>query len=117
MRWLQLSSRRFFESYTGISRVRIRNGTRSRPAGGDLYAWDETSDYIQEPPFFDDFSMEVEDIHDILNARPLGIFGDSVTTDHISPAGAIKQTFTGRTIPDRSGGQADRLQQLRQPTG
>ncbi|MEA3147249.1 MAG: aconitate hydratase [Verrucomicrobiota bacterium] len=59
---------------------------------GDLYAWDEKSDYIQEPPFFDDFSMEVVKIEEIRNARPLGIFGDSVTTDHISPAGAFKDS-------------------------
>ncbi len=59
---------------------------------GDLYVWDEKSDYIQEPPFFDDFSMEVVKIEEIRNARPLGIFGDSVTTDHISPAGAFKDS-------------------------
>ncbi len=71
-------------------------------SSGDLYAWDEKSDYIQEPPFFDDFSMDVEDVHDVLNARALGIFGDSVTTDHISPAGAIKQTSpAGRYLIDR----------------
>jgi aconitate hydratase len=58
---------------------------------GDLYRWDEKSDYIQEPPFFANFSMEAGEIGDIVGARPLGIFGDSVTTDHISPAGAIKQ--------------------------
>ena len=59
---------------------------------GDLYAWDEKSDYIQAPPFFEDFSMEPGEIGEILDARPLGIFGDSVTTDHISPAGAIKKS-------------------------
>ncbi len=57
---------------------------------GGIYAWDEKSDYIQEPPFFLDFSMGTEDIGEIKGARALGIFGDSVTTDHISPAGAIK---------------------------
>jgi aconitate hydratase len=57
---------------------------------GEIYQWDETSDYIHEPPFFADFSMTVGKIEDIREARPLGIFGDSVTTDHISPAGAIK---------------------------
>jgi aconitate hydratase len=57
---------------------------------GDLYAWDEKSDYIQEPPFFDNFSLQIAEIAEIRDARPLGIFGDSVTTDHISPAGAIK---------------------------
>jgi aconitate hydratase len=59
---------------------------------GDVYQWDEKSDYIHEPPFFKDFSMEVGKIENIVKARPLGIFGDSVTTDHISPAGAIKAT-------------------------
>jgi len=57
---------------------------------GEVYQWDEKSDYIHEPLFFKDFSMEVGKIENIVNARPLGIFGDSVTTDHISPAGAIK---------------------------
>jgi len=59
---------------------------------GDLYQWDEESNYIHEPPFFASFSMEPGRIEDIIGARPLGIFGDSVTTDHISPAGAIKQS-------------------------
>ncbi len=57
---------------------------------GGTYVWDEKSDYIQEPPFFLDFSMTPGHIAEIRGARPLGIFGDSVTTDHISPAGAIK---------------------------
>src|SRR5207249_1880808 len=57
---------------------------------GDIYQWDEKSDYIHEPPFFDNFSMEVGRIENIVGARALGVFGDSVTTDHISPAGAIK---------------------------
>jgi len=59
---------------------------------GDIYQWDEKSDYIHEPPFFKDFSMEPGRIEEIRGARALGIFGDSVTTDHISPAGAIKAT-------------------------
>jgi len=59
---------------------------------GEVYQWDEKSDYIHEPPFFKDFSMEVGKIENITGARALGIFGDSVTTDHISPAGAIKAT-------------------------
>jgi aconitate hydratase len=57
---------------------------------GEVYQWDEKSDYIHEPPFFKAFSMEVGHIEEIRGARALGIFGDSVTTDHISPAGAIK---------------------------
>src|SRR5713226_5110486 len=59
---------------------------------GEVYQWDEKSDYIHEPPFFRDFSMEVGKIDNIVGGRALGIFGDSVTTDHISPAGAIKAT-------------------------
>jgi aconitate hydratase len=59
---------------------------------GDIYQWDEKSDYIHEPPFFQNFSMDVGHIEEIRGARALGIFGDSVTTDHISPAGAIKET-------------------------
>ncbi|MFN2507372.1 MAG: aconitate hydratase [Chthoniobacterales bacterium] len=59
---------------------------------GEIYEWDDKSDYIHEPPFFQDFGMHAGRIGEIRNARPLGIFGDSVTTDHISPAGAIKST-------------------------
>lgn len=57
---------------------------------GKLYEWDPDSTYIQEPPFFEDFSLEMRPLSDFINARALAIFGDSVTTDHISPAGAIK---------------------------
>ncbi|MBK8467336.1 MAG: aconitate hydratase [Chloracidobacterium sp.] len=57
---------------------------------GQIYEWDSNSTYIQEPPFFENFSMETGSFSDIKGARPLAIFGDSVTTDHISPAGAIK---------------------------
>ena len=59
---------------------------------GEVYQWDSASTYIQEPPFFTGFCMETGHIGEIKGARPLGIFGDSVTTDHISPAGAIKKT-------------------------
>jgi aconitate hydratase len=57
---------------------------------GQIYDWDSKSTYIQEPPFFENFGMSAGTISDITGARPMGIFGDSVTTDHISPAGAIK---------------------------
>ncbi|HYV26831.1 MAG TPA: aconitate hydratase AcnA, partial [Candidatus Eisenbacteria bacterium] len=59
---------------------------------GHVYAWDEQSTYIQEPPFFSKFSLQPGEIHQITGARALGIFGDSVTTDHISPAGSIKKS-------------------------
>jgi aconitate hydratase A / 2-methylisocitrate dehydratase len=61
-------------------------------AAGDVYDWDPGSTYIQEPPYFENFSMQSGKITEIRGARPLAIFGDSVTTDHISPAGAIKPT-------------------------
>jgi aconitate hydratase len=57
---------------------------------GDAYKWNSTSTYILEPPYFEKFSLEPENFDDLCGARPLAIFGDSVTTDHISPAGAIK---------------------------
>jgi aconitate hydratase len=59
-------------------------------ATGDVYAWDPASTYIQEPPFFADFALAAGTMAEIVGARPLGIFGDTVTTDHISPAGSIK---------------------------
>jgi aconitate hydratase len=75
---------------------------------GLVYGWDEKSTYIQHPPFFEDFSMDPNDIHEIVNARPLGIFGDSVTTDHISPAGAIKKTSpAGRFLGENGVAQSD----------
>ncbi|MDR2981087.1 MAG: aconitate hydratase [Puniceicoccales bacterium] len=58
---------------------------------GLVYEWDRSSTYIQEPPFFENYSMEPGRIVEIKGARPLGIFADSITTDHISPAGSIKK--------------------------
>ena len=58
---------------------------------GDLYQWKEESTYVQQPPFFNSISEEEKEIKNINNARPLLLLGHSVTTDHISPAGAIKQ--------------------------
>ena len=58
---------------------------------GDVFEWNKQSTYVQEPPFFTNFGMSAGSIGEIKGARPLGIFGDSVTTDHISPAGAIKK--------------------------
>jgi aconitate hydratase len=59
---------------------------------GHVYEWDRQSTYIQEPPFFTNFSLQPGGIAEIKGARALAIFGDSVTTDHISPAGSIKKT-------------------------
>src|SRR5512142_2204261 len=58
-------------------------------SGGESFEWDPVSTYIQEPPFFIDLKPVPEALHEIRGARVLGIFGDSITTDHISPAGGI----------------------------
>ncbi len=75
---------------------------------GDLYAWDETSTYIQEPPFFVDMGRDVQPIAPITGARCLVMVGDSVTTDHISPAGAFKpDTPAGKFLVERGVKPAD----------
>jgi aconitate hydratase len=75
---------------------------------GNVYAFEPKSTYIQEPPFFTDFSLQPGAIAEIKGARALGIFGDSVTTDHISPAGAIKQTSpAGKFLLESGVGFAD----------
>lgn len=60
-------------------------------AEGELYIWDDISTYVRNPPFFEHLTPESKPLHDLLNARVLALFGDSITTDHISPAGAIKK--------------------------
>ena len=68
---------------------------------GNVYEFDAKSTYIQEPPFFANFDLQPGTIAAITGAKALGIFGDSVTTDHISPAGAIKKTSpAGRYLVD-----------------
>ena len=68
---------------------------------GDLYAWDATSTYIQEPPFFAGLPPSPRPLTDIVDARVLALLGDSVTTDHISPAGSIpKDAPAGRYLQD-----------------
>ncbi len=59
---------------------------------GDRFEWDEDSTYVRQPPYFEDFPAEPEDVTDIEGARVLAKLGDSVTTDHISPAGNIKES-------------------------
>jgi aconitate hydratase len=58
---------------------------------GDMFDWDVTSTYVRRPPYFDGMPREPEPLHDITGARVLVMLGDSITTDHISPAGAIKK--------------------------
>ncbi len=80
---------------------------------GSVYDWDPNSTYIQEPPYFEGFSMEPGPTGSIQKARALAIFGDSVTTDHISPAGAIKPTSPAGVYLLEPGCSGTRIQQLR----
>ncbi|TXK64431.1 aconitate hydratase AcnA [Alkalisalibacterium limincola] len=75
---------------------------------GNAFAWDEASTYIKNPPYFDGMTMDVGTIRDIEGARVLGLFGDSITTDHISPAGNIKKDSpAGRFLMERGVQPAD----------
>ncbi|WP_199506882.1 MULTISPECIES: aconitate hydratase AcnA [unclassified Psychrobacter] len=77
-------------------------------ADSQLYPWDESSTYIKNPPFFDGMTMEPEGIPDINDARILGLFGDSITTDHISPAGSIDpDSPAGQYLQSRGVMEAD----------
>jgi aconitate hydratase len=77
--------RRYADVYQGDERWRAIEVT-----GSDTYSWPPLSTYIQNPPYFTGMTMQATVPADIERARPLAIFGDSITTDHISPAGAIK---------------------------
>ena len=77
-------------------------------ADSQLYPWSDASTYIKNPPFFDDMTMEPEGIPDIKDARILGLFGDSITTDHISPAGSIEpDSPAGKYLQERGVMEAD----------
>jgi aconitate hydratase len=81
----ELFERTYADVYTGDEHWRSLD-----TPDGDVYAWDEASTYIRRPPYFDDMPLEPAPVEDFAGARCLVMVGDSVTTDHISPAGAIK---------------------------
>jgi aconitate hydratase len=75
---------------------------------GETYAWEKDSTYIRRAPFFDDMSLQPEPVDDIKGARVLAVLGDSVTTDHISPAGSIKKDSpAGKYLQERGVKPAD----------
>jgi aconitate hydratase len=77
-------------------------------AGGQTYAWDMGSTYVQNPPYFEGLTMTPDPVKDVIEARILGIFGDSITTDHISPAGNIRKTSpAGEYLSQHQVSQAD----------
>jgi len=76
--------------------------------GSDTYTWSAGSTYVQNPPYFEDMTMTPAPISDIRDARPLAILGDSITTDHISPAGSIKvDSPAGRYLNEHQVSRAD----------
>jgi aconitate hydratase len=93
----EMFRRRYADVYRGDERWRAIEVT-----GGATYSWPANSTYIQNPPYFTGMTMEAAAPQDIERARPLAIFGDSITTDHISPAGAIKpDSPAGRYLLER----------------
>ncbi len=76
--------------------------------GGATYKWNPSSTYVQNPPYFEGMTMTPQPTQDIIGARPLAIFGDSITTDHISPAGSIKEASpAGRYLGERQVARAE----------
>jgi aconitate hydratase len=84
-----VTSAMFAERYGDVFKG-DKNWQAIKIEGGETYAWDSGSTYVQNPPYFEGMSMTPTAVGDIIEARILGIFGDSITTDHISPAGSIK---------------------------
>jgi len=94
----EMFTRTYADVYTGDERWR----SLPVPEGG-LYAWDPASTYVRRPPYFDGMGREPAPVGDVHGARCLVMVGDSVTTDHISPAGAIKaQSPAGRYLIERN---------------
>ena len=85
-----ITSEMFSKSYADVFAGDERWRSLSVPKG-ETYAWDTDSTYIRQAPYFDDMSVKPAPVHDIKKARVLAVLGDSVTTDHISPAGSIKK--------------------------
>ncbi|MCL1498841.1 aconitate hydratase AcnA [Xanthomonas nasturtii] len=97
----------FKQNYADVFKGDTRWNTIASPDGA-LYEWDEASTYIKNPPYFDGMTMQVGHVDDVHGARIMGLFGDSITTDHISPAGNIKKDSpAGRFLQERGVQPAD----------
>ena len=97
----------FAQNYADVFKGDSRWASIESP-DGESYAWDASSTYIKNPPYFDGMTMQVGTIDDVHGARVLGLFGDSITTDHISPAGNIKtDSPAGRFLQERGVQPAD----------
>jgi len=96
-----VTSEMFEKNYADVFKGDERWNAIASPEG-ELYAWDKDSTYIKNPPYFDGMTMALDKVEDIHGARCLGLFGDSITTDHISPAGSIKKDSpAGRFLMER----------------
>jgi aconitate hydratase len=94
---------RYATVFTGDARWQAIDVT-----GSDTYQWRAGSTYVANPPYFEGLTMEPKPISDIIEAKPLAIFGDSITTDHISPAGSIKATSpAGKWLQEHQVSQKD----------
>jgi aconitate hydratase len=97
----------FARNYADVFKGDSRWNAIESPEGA-AYAWDASSTYIKHPPYFEGMTLQVGTIDDIHGARVLGLFGDSITTDHISPAGNIKASSpAGRFLQARGVQPAD----------
>ncbi len=88
------------------------NWKKIKVTKGKTYTWDKQSTYVKNPPYFDGMAGKPEAITDIKGARILALFGDSITTDHISPAGSIKKDGPAGQISDRARRRGCRFQFL-----
>ena len=111
------SARSYGEVFEGDERWQRARDARA----ATRFAWDDDSTYVRNPPYFEGMQREPAPLTDIEGARVLAMLGDSVTTDHISPAGAIKEDSPGGRLPQGARRREARLQLLRlaarQPRG
>ncbi|KRA74519.1 aconitate hydratase [Lysobacter sp. Root667] len=97
----------FAQNYADVFKGDSRWNQIASP-DGESFQWDSNSTYIKNPPYFDGMTMAVGTINDVHSARVMGLFGDSITTDHISPAGNIKKDSpAGRFLQERGVQPAD----------
>ena len=97
----------FRERYSNVFEGDVR-WQAIKVAGGNTYDWNPGSTYVQNPPYFEGLTMTPAPVTDIRGARPLALFGDSITTDHISPAGSIKlDSPAGRYLTEHQVARAE----------
>lgn len=103
-----MNAKNFKDNYADVKNAPGKLWEKVSSVAGQVYNWPDST-YIAEPPFFDEFAMQPKAAATgIANARALGVFGDSITTDHISPAGSIKESSpAGKWLQERGVLKAD----------